>query len=237
MTIGVPGLTPMIKKIMIVTVVVWFVQFLLLSGFGFNLAQGPGGYGLGVVPEKVVRGALWQPLTYIFLHNPTGAMHILFNMLMLWMFGGELERFWGGKAFLRFYLVCGVGGGIAATLLGLAFGDPSIPTIGASGALFGLFVAFGTVFARRTVLFMFFFPMQARTMAMILVGLNLFYLFSQPGSGVSHIAHLGGALTAYLYLNRAWRIGEFYRELRWKVRRRKFKVMNDNDKGPDEWIH
>jgi membrane associated rhomboid family serine protease len=190
-----------------------------------------------VVPVAVIRGALWELLTYVFAHNWAGPMHILFNMLMLWMFGGELERFWGQRAFLRYYLVCGAGGGVCATILGLIVGGlhAEVPTIGASGALFGLFVAFGIVFARRTVLFMFFFPMQARTMALILVGLNLFYLFSQPGSGVSHIAHLGGALTGYLYLNRAWRIGEFTRELRWKIRRRKFKVMSPKD--PGDWIH
>jgi membrane associated rhomboid family serine protease len=231
-SIGVPSLTPMVKKLVIASVAIWLLQFTLYNGARFDLSP-----LLGAVPARVVRGWLWQPLTYMFLHNPTNPVHILFNMLMVWMFGGELERFWGGKAFLRYYLVCGAGGGICATILGLIFGGDHalIPTIGASGALFGLFVAFGTVFARRTVLFLFFFPMQARTMALILVGLSFFYLLSQPGSNVSHIAHLGGALTGYLYLNRAWKLGEFYRELRWKIRRRKLKVMSPKD--PDEWIH
>jgi membrane associated rhomboid family serine protease len=231
-SIGVPSLTPMVKKLVIATVAVWLLQFTLYHGAKLDLSP-----LLGVVPSRVVRGWLWQPLTYMFLHNPINPVHILFNMLMVWMFGGELERYWGAKAFLRYYLVCGAGGGICATILGLVFGGMHalIPTIGASGALFGLFVAFGTVFARRTVLFLFFFPMQARTMALILVGLSFFYLLSQPGSNVSHIAHLGGALTGYLYLNRAWKLGEFYRELRWKIRRRKLKVMSPKD--PDEWIH
>jgi membrane associated rhomboid family serine protease len=232
MGIGVPGLTPLVKKLVIANVAIWLVQALLYSGAGIDLSR-----WLGVVPNSVIHGFLWQPLTYMFLHNPTDPIHLLFNMLMLWMFGGELERFWGPAGFLRFYLVAGTGGGICATLLGIAFGGSHalVPTIGASGAIFGLFVAFGIVFARRTVLFMFFFPMQARTMALILVGLAFFYLLSQPGSNVSHIAHLGGALTGYLYLKRAWRIGEFWRELRWKIRRRKFKVTSS--KGPDEWIH
>jgi len=230
--IGIPTLTPMVKKIVIANVAIWLVQFLLYTGAEQDISQ-----WFGAVPAKVIRGWFWQPLTYMFLHNPTDAMHLLFNMLMLWMFGGELERYWGGKAFLRFYVVAGAGGGVCSTLLGVIFGAPHslIPTIGASGALFGLFVAFGTVFARRTVLFMFFFPMQARTMSMILVGLSFFYLLSQPGSNVSHVAHLGGALTGYLYLNRAWRVGSFYRELRWKFRRRKFKVMDE--RKPDDWIH
>ena len=178
-----PALTPLIKKIVIVCAVVWLAQIALLKA-GFDLAQ-----VLGVVPANVVRGWLWQPLTYMFLHNPGSIFHILFNMLMLWMFGGELERHWGSRAFLRFYLVAGAGGGISAALLGVASGPiaAATPTIGASGALFGLFAAYGMIFARRTILFMLIFPMQARHMAWILIGINFFYLLSQPGSGVSHI--------------------------------------------------
>ena len=228
--IGVPPLTPLIKKIIIGCVAVWLLQYVLHVA-GHDLAS-----WLGVVPARVVRGWLWQPFTYMFLHNPMSPFHILFNMLMLWMFGGELERYWGPRAFLRYYLVCGVGGGVSAALLGVATGGMSavIPTIGASGALFGLFVAYGMVFANRTVLMFLFFPMRARTMALILIGINFFYLLSQPGSGVSHIAHLGGALAGFLYLKRAWRIGEFYRELRWKIRRRRFKSISRDD---DRWMN
>lgn len=233
--IGVPGMTPMMKKIIIVTGGVWLVQ-LLCSFVGFDLARGMGWLpGLGAVPSQFIYGAIYQPLTYIFLHSPVDPMHILFNMVMLWMFGSSLERYWGARAFLRFYLVCGVGGGVAAIAMGLWTGHASAPTIGASGALFGLFVAFGIVFAKRTVLFMLIFPMQARVMAAIMIGLNLFYLLNSRGDGVSYIAHLGGALTGYLYLKRAWRIGEFYRELRWKIKRRRFKVMSSG--GHDEYLH
>jgi len=230
--IGVPRLTPYVKAIVIANVAIWFVQFALLRTAGVDLSQ-----WFGAVPARVVTGWLWQPVTYMFLHNPGDPFHLLFNMLMLWMFGGELERVWGGPAFLRYYVVCGVGGGICAVLLGLASGGlhAQVPTIGASGALFGLFVAYGIVFARRTILFMLIFPMQAKTMAMLLVGLNLFYLLSQPGSGVSHIAHLGGALAGFLYLKRAWRVGEFYRELRWKIRRRRFKSVTPPD--DDHWVN
>ena len=245
-SLGVPGLTPMVKAIMIASAAVWLLQFVCFR-FGLDLAHGdlipPDGArdhvfpGLGVVPAQVGYGALWQLVTYAFLHDPGDPLHILFNMLMLWMFGGELERFWGGRAFLRYYLIAAAGGGLCAALLGFLVGGPNLEqaTIGASGALFGLFVAFGVVFARRTVLFMLFFPMQARTMAMILVGLSLFWVLNQKGSPVSHIAHLGGALVGYLYLKRAWRLGEFVRELRWRIRRRRFKVMSRRD--PDEWIH
>jgi membrane associated rhomboid family serine protease len=231
--IGVPELTPYAKGIIIASVAVWIVQFLLLVGFRIDLSP-----VLGVVPLRVLGGWLWQVLSYVFLHDPAGPLHILFNMLMLWMFGGELERLWGGRAFLRFYLVCGAGAGVCITLAGLLSGGVAAitPTVGASGALFGLFVAFGTIFARRTILFMLFFPMQARTMVWILIGLNLYYLLSLSDSPFSAVAHLGGALTGFLYLKRAWRVADLFRELRWRIRRRKFKMVSP-DEPDDRWTH
>lgn len=231
--IGVPRLTPFVKAIMIACGAVWLVHFVVwradpLTGDAVSRY-------LGVSADGVLSGMLWQPLTYMFLHDPQQPFHLVFNMLMLWMFGSELETWWGSREFLRFYLVAGVGGGIAAVLLGLAAGGTSVPTIGASGALFGLFVAFGTIFAERTILFMLIFPMKARTMAAIIVGLNFFYLLSRTESGISYIAHLGGALVGWLYLKRAWRVGEFYRDLRWRLRRRRFKVMPPRDHDP--WVN
>lgn len=230
--IGVPGLTSCVKYLIIACGGVWIVQLVLLRGFGINLAE-----SLGTVPAWVVRGALWQPLTYMFLHSPENPFHLVFNMLMLWMFGGELERFWGSRSFLRYYLVCGAGAGLGATLLGLLTGQVFTPTIGASGALFGLFVAYGIIFAERTIVFMLIFPMKAKTMAWIMVALNFLYLVSQPvNSGVSYVAHLAGALVGFLYLKRVWNLGVLYRDVRWKLKRRKFRVMPPNDRE-DRWIH
>jgi membrane associated rhomboid family serine protease len=230
--IGVPPVTPCVKALMIACGAVWLVQVLTTRAMDLHLEL-----LLGLVPARVLEGWVWQLVTYMFLHDPRDPMHLLFNLLQLWMFAGELERVWGARGFLRFYAICGLGAGVSAVALGLIVGGISkeIPT-GASGALFGLLVAYAIVFARRTILFMLIFPMQARTMALILVGLNLFYLFGQPGGTVSHIAHLGGALTGYLLLKRAWRIGDLYRDLRWKIRRRKFKMMPPD--GPDDrWLH
>ena len=228
---GAPSLTPTIKVLIIVNVVVWLLQ--VLTQRWINAAD-----WFGVVPVRVLHGWIWQPFTYMFLHSPGDPFHLLFNMLMLWMFGGELERHWGGRAFLRYYIVCGAGAGIAAVIFGLAVsGMATIPTIGASGAIYGLFVAFGMVFAERQVLFMLIFPMKARTMALILFGIAFFYAMTQPSSGVSHIAHLGGAVVGFLYLKRAWRLGAFYRELRWKMQRRKFKVTRPPDDDFDRWVH
>lgn len=233
--VGVPGLTPMVKRIMLLCTGVWLFQLVAALGFEIDVSR-----LLGVVPIDVVGGMVWQPVTYMFLHSARDPFHLLFNMLMLWMFGGELERLWGGAAFVRYYVICGIGGGLGAVLLGLWAGGihAAQPTVGASGAIFGVLVAYGLVLADRPILFMLIFPMKARTMVWIMVGLNFFYLLTQAqaGGNVSYIAHLAGGLTGFLFLKRIWRFGELYRELRWRVRRRRFKMVPPRD--PDDgWLH
>jgi len=236
--IAVPPFFGWVKRIVIACAAIWVVQT-LFRGIPFAV-------WLGVVPDLVVfRGFVWQPLTYMFLHAPGDVFHIGFNMLMLWMFGSELERTWGGRAFLRYYLACGIGGGVFAVALGLlvpAFGGSPFAgqaaTIGASGAVYGLLIAFGTVFAERTVMVMLMFPMKARTMALIFFGLTFLFTISGTGGGVSHVAHLGGAVVGFLVLKRAWRVGPFLRDLRWRIRRRRFKVMPPSDRDDfDRWVN
>ncbi len=227
--VGVPRLTPYIKILIIVNIAMWLLQIVARAA-GVDLAQ-----YLGVKPAWIVgRGFIWQPLTYMFLHSVSSLFHLLFNMLVLWLFGSELETHWGSRPFLNYYLVCGVGAGLCATMVGL-FNSPAAVTIGASGAIYGIIMAFGIVFAKRTVLFMMIFPMQARTFAWILFAISFISTWDLS-SGVSHIAHLGGALTGFLYLKRAWRVGEFYREMRWKMRRRKFKMAPPDDPD-DRWLN
>jgi membrane associated rhomboid family serine protease len=232
--IGFPPLTPMIKRIMIACGVVWGVQVLLDWGFSINLAR-----YLGVVPADLTRGWVWQVFTYMWLHAVNDPFHILLNMLFLWMLGGDLERHWGPRAFLRYYLVCGIGAGVIISLAG-QFSAPElrgIPTIGASGAVFGLILAFGMIFSERQILFMLIFPMRARTFAIVMAAVTFFFTVGRSPSTVSHVAHLGGMVVGYLYLKRAWRIREFVQELRWKMRRKKFRVMPPESKDDDHWVH
>lgn len=228
--IGVPRMTPWVKRIMISCAAVWVVQWLDAMLLGLGVTR-----WLGLVPQDVARGLVWQPFTYMFLHEVGSPFHLVFNMLVLWMFGSDLEQTWGGKPFVTYYLVCGIGAGLLSVVAGLAFGSRTLTT-GASGAIFGLIVAFGMVFAERTVLFMMIFPMKARTLALILAGLALFSLGSSTGGNVAHVAHFGGALTGFLYLKRAWRVGALYRELRWRVQRRRFRVMPPDDPD-DRWLN
>jgi membrane associated rhomboid family serine protease len=230
-----PPLTPVVKVILIACGGMFLLQFIATVIFR---AGGWLELYLGCVPALVAtKGFLWQPFTYLFLHSIHNPMHLVLNMLILWMLGGELERHWGSKAFLRYYLVCGIGAGILVAVLGMVFSGQAslIPTIGASGAIYGLILAYGMIFAERTLLYMFIIPMKARTLAIILFAVAFFSSFTGTASNVSHIAHLGGMVIGYLYLKRAWRVGEFYRELRWKIMRRKFKTVRRDD--DDHWVN
>lgn len=160
---------------------------------------------LGLAPEQVVtRGFVWQLFTYQFLHQDV--LHILFNMLFVWMFGVDLERRWGLHAFLKYYLIVGTTAGMCTTiasLLPFASAEASYysVTIGASGAVYGLMMAWAIIFPHRTILFFGLVPMTARVFVLITGAISLSYaLGAGGGSNVSHLAHLGGLAAGWLYL-------------------------------------
>jgi membrane associated rhomboid family serine protease len=158
---------------------------------------------LGLVPWKVVHeAALYQFVTYLFLHG--GFFHLFFNMLMLWMFGRELEEHWGTRPFLKYYFLTGIGAGVTSFLVGPS---STAITIGASGAIMALLVAFALHAPDRVVYIWFLFPIKIKYLVMILIAVELFAVRSQTVDGVAHFAHLGGALIGYLYLKADWRLG------------------------------
>ena len=229
-SLGLPAVTPVNKALMIACGVVWGAQVLLGPFLGWvDLSP-----FLGLVPVAVVHGWLWQLVTYAFLHSPVMYSHNLFNLLMMWMIGGDLERHWGGRKYLTYWLVCGIGAGVCVTLAG-AFRGVTTPTIGASGAIYGVLLAYGTIFAERRLLFMLLFPIKARTMAWILFAIAFVSSLTPQGDRVSQVAHLGGMAVGWLYLKRAWRVGDLWREIVWRLRRRRFKVMPPKD--TDRWVH
>lgn len=190
---------------------------------------------LGLEPSYVVRNLwVWQLGTYMFLHG--GLFHILFNMLALWMFGAELERTWGTRYFLKFYFVTGIGAGILTVLFSLLpFGASqqlygSI-VIGASGAIYGLLLAYALYFPDRPIYMYLVFPIPAKIFVLIMGVIAFYASVSGAGGGVANATHLGGLLVAYLYLKRARMnpLGELkYRYLRWKINRvrKKFDVYS-----------
>ncbi len=149
----------------------------------------------GLVPHLVVSaGALWQVLTYALQH--ASPFHLLWNMLVLWMLGSDVEVTWGSRRFVAYYLLCTVGA--AAATIALSPQSQTV-TIGASGAVFGILAAFAVLFPDRHILFMFLFPLRARYFVLVLAGLQLL-LFAEGRGGVAYAAHLGGLLTGAAYL-------------------------------------
>jgi len=189
---------------------------------------------LGLRPIFVVRYFwVWQLATYMFLHG--GIFHIVFNMLALWMFGTELERIWGTRYFLKFYLVTGVGAGVLTVLFSLlpfefsqSFHRSNV--IGESGAIYGLLLAYALYFPDRPIYMYFVFPIPAKIFVAIMGAIAFFSSLSDAG-GVANATHLGGLLVAYLFLKgaRLHPMSEVkYRYLKWKINRvrKKFDVYS-----------
>jgi membrane associated rhomboid family serine protease len=191
---------PVLKNLLIINGVIYFLTNVMGAGFEVRnrvlelFALLPIGFGFQV----------WQLLTYQFLH--ANFSHILFNMFALWMFGMEVEQEMGSRKFLIFYLVSGIGGGIAQVLATYFF--PSIfppveaghiiPTIGASGAIFGVLIAFGLLYPNRYIMIYFLIPVKAKYLIMFMIVTNV--LAIGDGSGVAHIAHVAGGVTGFLFM-------------------------------------
>src|SRR5258706_1890574 len=182
---------------------------------------------LGLVPAATVRQLyIWQPATYMFLH--AGLLHIVLNMLVLWMLGSELERVWGTRYFLKFYFVTGVGAGLLTVLFSLlpfefAHHIQQSIIIGASGAIYGLLLAYALYFPDRPIYMYFVFPIPAKIFVAIIGAIELMSSISSVG-GTANATHLGGILVGYLYLKGArlklhpWSEVK-YRYLKWKINR------------------
>jgi membrane associated rhomboid family serine protease len=166
--------------------------FLLLQQFAptFFISR------FGLIPAKVLEDFwFWQLVTYMFLHG--GIFHWLFNMLVLWMFGRELEVRWGTPFFLKYFFICGIGAALCVLLLSP---NSHAPTIGASGAIFGLLVAFALVFPEAVLYLYFVVPVKAWQAAALFAFIEFFAGLSGGGAGLGRFAHLGGMLVGYVYL-------------------------------------
>lgn len=242
------GITRAIKTLLLTMTGIFIAQTIV------NLKYGVRGelwvnYHLGLVPYAVVHGFIFQLFTYIFLHG--GLWHILINMLVLWMFGCDLERVWGARRFYNYFFLCGIGAGaidvgVNGIQAALGGGLSTIPTIGASGAIFGVLIACAVLFPDRQVwLIPFPVTLSMRVYVAIMVAIEFFMTLSAPGDTVAHVCHLGGALIGYLYLRR----GSFFFTARnsmsdWKRRRlrRKFNTyMRDHGdpppNRPSNWVN
>lgn len=207
------GFPPVIKKLMILMGVFFLLQ--MVVSHRINLY-------LGLVPLMVWKQYfLWQLVTYLFLHG--GLAHLFFNLLALWWFGGELENYWGAKRFLFYFFFCGIGAALCTVIF-----TPyqMVPVIGASGAIYGILLAFGWLFPNRPIYLYFLLPIPAKYMVILFGFLSLFSSMEGTGGGIAHLTHLGGLLFGLLYMSFPWlqrRIRREYYKWKWKRRR------------PDRW--
>ena len=235
-------ITSFVKAIIIINVAVWLSLVVILQGlflrepYVFDV--------LGLKAERVFSYFwFWQILTYFFVHSQD-IFHIFFNMFTLWMFGTELERFWGSKFFLSYYIFCGLGAAVIYLLcLGIGWSffqmNPvylQIPMVGASGAIFGLLFAYGLIFSERMIFVMLIFPIKARYFV-FLIGIIEFVslINSGVGSPISHLAHLSGFASGFLFL-KLWKV---FQDFDFQNRARKFtrlKIVKSND-DEDEFHH
>jgi len=185
-----PPLLPATQALLLANVAIFFLGQLLGPGLLSTFALWP----LGAEFRP------WQIVTYAFLH--ANFNHLFFNMLGLWMFGTELEHVWGQRRFVTFYFASVLAAALTQIAVNVVMGGG--PTVGASGGLFGLLLAFAMLFPNRTILLFFVIPMKAKWLALLYGVLELYQGVYVMNSGVAHFAHLGGMLGGYLTL-RYWR--------------------------------
>jgi membrane associated rhomboid family serine protease len=238
-----PGPLPLAIKVLIAANVAIFLLMWLMP---VGLRQAVQEF-LGLVPAALFESfRVWQPVTYMFLHDTDEIGHILINMLALWMFGTELERLWGTNAFLRYYFATGIAAALTTILVSLA-PFPSTArlfytvTIGASGAIYGLLLAYGLTFPNRPIYIYFIFAIPAKYFVMIMGAIAV---LSSMGSGsrIAHITHLGGLVAGFIML-RGRSLSPAnevrYRYLRWKMdrARKKFGVYSGGKNDWDKHVH
>ncbi|RKZ05326.1 rhomboid family intramembrane serine protease [bacterium] len=209
-----------VKKIVILNVIVFILE-LILQNTNFI-------YIFGLNPRLVVtRGYVWQLATYMFIHG--GFWHLFLNMFVIWIFGTTLESVWGSERFVKYYFVCGLG----AAALSFVFSYNSL-VIGASGAGYGILLAYAVLFPYNELYIWGIFPIKAKTLVIALIVIEL--LSGLAGrDGIAHFAHLGGMAAGLLYLRtdyRAWRLNNIFKNL-WEKFPLKIKFSADDERDDE----
>jgi membrane associated rhomboid family serine protease len=233
--------TPVIRWLLGLNIGIWLILQVIVEGY--ILKSQSITWMFGLVPQNLFSNFfVWELVTYMFLHSQN-VFHIVFNMLLLWWLGSELEQRWGSRFFLVYYLATGIGAAIiyagAVLLHSLITSSTAVwtsPVVGASGAVFGLMLAYGIIFGERVVYFMMIFPMRAKYFVMILGAVEVVTLLNSGigGSDVANLAHLGGLISGFLFLQGYTRI----EQRRWRKqsdrRGRGLRLVVNNDNKNDE---
>ncbi len=203
-------LTPWIKRLIIANAVLF-----VLVRFGAIPSELAIEY-LAFDEAKVLTRP-WTVITYMFVHG--GFFHVFINMLMLFFFGPPLEERWGGREFIKYYTICGIGG----ALFNFIFGEGII--IGASGAVYGVMLAYALNWPDSLIWIYAIFPIKAKYLVLFLGGLAFFSAFSGASDGIAHFAHLGGLVVGYVYLKKGWQVQAHWEAWKKRLRKRKLRVI------------
>ena len=180
--------TEAIRGLISINVLLFLFRYISIERF--DLAQI---FGLS---SNDVWPMIWQPLTYMFIHGDF--FHLFMNMFVLWMFGSEMESIWGSRGFLKYYFITGIGSGLIWLLLNIS--NPFSVLIGASGAIYGVLLAYGLMFPNRKVLIYFLFPIKVKYFVLLLGVIAFISSIGDTGSNISHLTHLSGMLIGFIYL-------------------------------------
>jgi len=202
-----PSLPPVTLALLIANVAVFFAQAFADNSLIIWFALWPFGSPAYTGPEAPAGFLPWQLVTYSFLHG--NGLHLLVNMLGLFMFGSEVERVLGVRRYFTYYFVSVLAAALAQLVMSAMAAGPPYPTVGASGGVFGLLLAYGMFFPRRIVMLIFPpIPMPARMFVFVYAAIELYLGVTGTQAGVAHFAHLGGMLGGFLMLRR-WRRRRF----------------------------
>ena len=212
------------------------IKILVSVNFGIYILQSVSGKEdvffrlFGLVPSTFISDLmLWQPFTYMFFHAPfyssVGISHILLNMLGLWVFGRELEQAWGKTKFLRYYFITGIGSGLITYFFQMGSDNP---VIGASGAVYGILLAYGVSYPNRMLYIWGLIPVRSMWLVIIMGSIAFFGLLGNA-DGISHVTHISGMLIGYVLLKKKWR----WRDIWFAIRKKtiEFQVQRYEEKS------
>lgn len=223
-----PPISPVVRILLFINIAIF--ACLTLFGGQVHAALGVPYEALfmsmfGLQPQAIIhQKTIWQLVTFLFIHGHF--WHLLFNMLGLWWFGSDLERVWGSRTFFRYFLFTGIGSGVISMAMNL-------PTIGASGSIYGLLFAFGMLYPNRVIYLYFVLPIKAKYFVLLFGLIELALLVSSKTSGINHWAHLGGLFFGFIWFFLARNqinFTQLLRRYRYYKHRKKFTlIVNEKD--------
>ncbi len=223
------GLSPMVKWLIVANVAAFFALLIVVNVILPFLFDRPIPMGevlswIGLVPTRALgEGHVWQFFTYMFVHSHRDFLHLVFNMLGLYFFGREIEALYGPRKLLFLYIAAGVFAGLLHCI-----SWDTMPTIGASGAVYAVLVLYACHFPHQKILFFFLIPLEVWIVVAVLIGFDLAVFLSYEGSdGVAHLAHLGGALFGYAFFKLRGRVEDYLESVEERLDRRERQAEED----------